>query len=102
MNGRMVRVLRQLVWLVVLVLAGTPALADPPRAFAPVSESEDAEGTAPEAVRESRPEPVRAARPPACHTPTTIRSPLTCSLRPTPPSVRPDPFGTGLRTRLRC
>ena len=100
MNGRMVRVLRQLVWLV--VLAGTPARADAPRAFAPVSESGDAEGTAPEAVRESRPEPLRAARTSARHTPAPIHPPLTRSLRPTPPSVRPDPFGTGLRTRLRC
>ena len=101
MNGRMARVVRQLVWLVVLVLAGTPVRADAPRAFAPSNQSEDAERTAPEALRESRPEPVRAARTSARHTPATIRPPLTRSLRPCP-SVRPDPFGIGLRTRLRC
>ena len=86
----------------VLLLAVTPAFAFAPRAAAPVNSSEDTEATTPEALRESRPESVRADRRFAQSTPPTIHPPTsTPSLRPTP-SVRPDPFGIGLRTRLRC
>lgn len=90
--------------LVALLLAGTPALAGPPRQLAERGESappaEDAQENAPDAVRDVRPVADRPVPPTGQRFVPPPQSLLSAHSRTASPP--PDPFGNGLGTRLRC
>lgn len=90
------------VLLIALLVVGSPARAAQPRLLAPSGAPvEDVEEHSSEALRESREEPVRPER--SAHDTRRTPDPVAHtghSQKLSP--LRPDPFGNGLGTRLRC